>query len=144
MDELELLGYETPKIIKHKNGIEICVPEDKKSDKWCVHIPSNLINNDMFINGMDYYFISYWMVVNIVKEYASKGEQDKYWEYTLKQREKKSINTQRKDTCFTKVKKKHLYYDKVIELRKQGLTYQEIGDMLGYTKQYIYNIAKIL
>lgn len=47
----------------------------------------------------------------------------------------------KKQPKIKKQKRKHICYNKVIEYRKQGLTYQEIGDIIGYSKQMIYNIA---
>jgi len=145
MDELELLGFESPRVLKHKNGIEIYVPDDKNSSDWCIHIPSILVKDEMFKNGLSLYFISYEMVISTVKKYSNKEEQEKYMNYVLAKREEyRTRQTQKvkeKREYITKPKKKHAYYDDVIEYRKQGLSYQEIGDKIGYSKQMIYNIV---
>lgn len=125
MVELEMLGYKTPRTVKHQNGIEIIIPEDRKSNKWCVYIPSNLIGNDKYCNnGLTFYDVSYAEVINIVFKYSNKDERDKYLGLKV-----------------NKSKKKHPLYDEVMENRAEGMTYREIGEKIGYSYQAIYNIV---
>jgi hypothetical protein len=76
MDELIRLGFNIPRILTNKQGIEIHVPEDENSNNWFVHIPQHLIEKRLrnqlqnkLNNGFDYYLISKDEVLRVVKIY---------------------------------------------------------------------------
>ena len=145
MEELEMLGYKTPNTVKHHNGIEITIPEDKESSEWCVHVPSSLIRDDeYFNNGFTYYNVPYWQVVNIVFKYSNKEERDNYLKLRDKRYKERNSSAEPSGKSRWKVKtpkKKHPYYDDVMEYRAEGMTYREIAEKVGYSYQTIYNIV---
>jgi hypothetical protein len=152
MMKFELLGFEVPKTIRHKNGIEICVPEDLNTDDWCIHVPSHLLGRstdikykEMFKTGLNLYSIPESTVIKMVLEYSTKEEKERYLNYLTEQREqKKALESYKINKRVAERrqcnKPKHKDYDRVVALRKEGYSYREIGEEVGYSYQTVYNI----
>jgi hypothetical protein len=89
--------------------------------------------------------IVFWL--KLMKESYKLSENDRIefevWkdEYEKEYERKKKQSSKKKTRCSWCEKPKHPYYDEVMKYRKQGKTYREIGNIIGYSYQTVYNIA---
>ena len=153
MKDFEALGFQTPQVIEHKNGIKVYIPENKNSDNWCVHIPPNLLNinnssnnwyDQAFKNGFNYYCISRDEAISIVWRYSSSVEKEQCKAEIEKEKEAVRAVEQFKRRRRAYSKPKHKHYDKILELKQQGLSYKEISSQLECSYQTVYNIINSL
>lgn len=96
------------------------------------------------------YVMQYWdqiptnfqlvFMLKIMKESYKLSESDRIEFEVWKDEYDKSLpkTKQHRKSCGSP---KHPYYDEIMRYRKQGKTYREIGQIIGYSYQTVYNIA---
>lgn len=116
LEILSILGFKSNIWIKNKDGISIYVPEDVKSNDWCIDLP-NHININGKIQNFCYYDVSFSFVISVLEKYFPK---------------KKIVNDSDKSikNCVA------VYRD------KKNLTFKELGNIVGVTKQRAEQICK--
>lgn len=124
LELLSILGFRN-RWITNESGISVYVPKDLQSEDWCVNIPNGL-NWDGKKQDFTYYNISFSIVIRILTERASKDKLRRMKEFIKHERE----NKKRLPNCVAAYKE------------KKNLTYNELGNIIGVTKQRAERICK--
>ena len=128
---LSTLGFKSDRWIKNEDGISIYVPKDTNSNEWCINLPND-INFGGKVQDFCYYDVSFSFVLSVLRKRLSEDKVEKMNTYILKQRKSKN------NKCYQKK-----YQNCVAAYKdKRNLTYNELGHIIGVTRQRAEQICK--